>query len=77
MHDNTGRPLKIGDSVLIPGRVTAGISSEDFGNIGVESFFGRKPDDRRERFTAFNSNVVLRANVGDDNSQFTQGFPAI
>lgn len=67
MHDARGRELKIGDVVMIPARITGTSATEDYCNVSVESLLGRRPDGAKERFSAFNTGVVLRANVGDEN----------
>lgn len=65
MHDAKGRPLKEGDRVLIPGRITSTCATDEFCNVTVESLIGRRPDGSKETFSGFNAGVVLRANDGD------------
>lgn len=67
MHDAMGRPLKKGDIVLIPARITSTSATEDYCNVSVETALGRRPDGLKEHFNAFNTGVVLRANPGDEN----------
>lgn len=67
MHDAKGRELKKGDIVLIPAVITETYATEDFCNLSVETILGRRPDGAKERFSAFNTAVVLRANPGDEN----------
>ena len=67
MHDAKGRELKAGDVVLIPARIKEAYPTEDYCNVDVETIFGRRPDGEKERFSAFNTGVVLRANEGDEN----------
>lgn len=68
MHDAKGRPLKVGDTVLIPAKVTfLNESTEDFCNVGVETSIGRRPDGLSEKFGAINTGVLLRHNPGDTN----------
>lgn len=65
MHDAQGRPLAVGDIVLIPARVTSTSATEDYCNLTVESILTRRPDSLRETFSGFNTAIVLRANSGD------------
>lgn len=67
MHDAKGRPLTTGDRVLIPAIVKELTAGEDFCNVTVESALGRRPDQSKERISAINTGVMLRANTGDDN----------
>lgn len=67
MHDAKGRPLKVGDKVLIAAKVTDVHATEDFCNVSAESVLGRRPDGAKERFSAINTAVMLRANDGDVN----------
>lgn len=67
MHDNKGRELKVGDKVIIRGEVTQLSATEDYCNVSVLSEFGRKPDGQKENIQAINTNVLLRANEGDEN----------
>jgi hypothetical protein len=69
MHDFKGRPLKVGDRVLIPCEVKELFATEEFCNITLETVQTRLPDRLRERISAINSHVVYRANVGDDNKE--------
>lgn len=67
MHDKKGRELKVGDTVLIPAKITSVSPSEDYCNVAAESVFGRRPDNAKENFSAINTGVMLRANEGDEN----------
>lgn len=67
MHDAKGRELKKGDRVIIPAIITETYATEDYCNLAVETEFGRRPDGLKEKFSAFNTAVVLRANPGDEN----------
>ena len=67
MHDAKGRPLKAGDVVLIPAVVTDVSAAEDYCNVSVETLLGRRPDGAKERISAINTGVLLRANDGDEN----------
>jgi hypothetical protein len=67
MHDAKGRPLKVGDTVLIPVKVTQLSEGEDYCNVSAMSIYGRRPDGAKESFGAINTGVMLRANDGDEN----------
>lgn len=67
MHDAKGRELKVGDIVLIPAKVTELYATPDYCNVAAESLFGRRPDAAKERFSAINTGVMLRANADDQN----------
>lgn len=65
MHDANGKELKKGDRVTIHGIVTELQATEEYCNVSVESFFGRRPDGMKEHFNAINTGVLLRDNPGD------------
>ena len=67
MHDAKNRDLKVGDRVLIPAVITQLSATADYCNVTVESAIGRRPDGLREKVSAINTGVLLRANVGDEN----------
>lgn len=67
MHDARGRPLNVGDTVLIPAKVTSLSPSDEYCNVSAESVLGRRPDGAKEHFSAINTGVMLRANPGDSN----------
>jgi hypothetical protein len=67
MHDAKGRELKVGDTVLIPAKITQLSPSEEYCNVTAVSVFGRRPDDQKEVFGAINTGVMLRANPDDEN----------
>lgn len=71
MHDHYGQELRVGDLVMIPCRVIELQAFEDFCNVSLQSFFGRRPDDAKERIYAINTGVLLRANVGDEHENTT------
>lgn len=72
MHDAKGRLLKVGDTCLIPVVITQLFATEDYCNVSASSVLGRRPDGAKESFSAINTGVMLRANVGDDNSSAFQ-----
>lgn len=59
MHDRNGTPLKIGDIVMIPGKITQLSPSEEYCNVGVETLHGRRPDGAKETFYGINTAVVV------------------
>jgi len=60
MHDRNGTPLRVGDIVMIPGRVTQlSESTPDYCNVSVESLHGRRPDGMKEHFSAINTGVLV------------------
>lgn len=65
MHDAKGRPLKVGDIVLIPAKITQVSPTEDYCNVSVETTHGRRPDGAKEQVSAINTGVLLRSNDGD------------
>lgn len=67
MHDAKNRPLKVGDRVLIPARITELSATADYCNVSVESALGRRPDGKPERASAINTAVLLRSNHDDTN----------
>lgn len=67
MHDAKGRELKVGDRVIVPAVITDLSATEDYCNVGLETEYGRRPDEQKERISAINTGVVLRANEGDEN----------
>ena len=68
MHDAKGRPLKVGDRVLMPANVAELHPGEDYCNVGIKSAFGRRPDGIPETCGAINTGVLLRCNDGDENN---------
>lgn len=70
MHDALGRPLTVGDRVLIPCLVKRTDATEEYCNVSVESVLGRRPDGNKETFSAINTAVLLRANDGDENAAY-------
>ncbi|WP_428247200.1 hypothetical protein [Ferrovibrio sp.] len=67
MHDAKGRPLKEGDVVLIPAKVTKLYGGTDYCNVSVEAFYGRRPDGLKDTISSINTAAVLRAEDGDEN----------
>lgn len=67
MHDAKNRPLKVGDRVFIPAKITELSATADYCNVTVESVIGRRPDGLREKVSAINTGVLLRCNPGDEN----------
>lgn len=65
MHDHLGHELKVGDRVLVPCIIKELGSEENYCNVSLDSFYGRRPDDQKEMFYAINTGVVVRWNEGD------------
>ncbi len=65
MHDRNGTPLKVGDVVMIPARVTSVQAGADYCNLNAQSLYGRKPDDGKESFS-INTSVVILHERGSD-----------
>jgi hypothetical protein len=67
MHDAKGREINVGDTVLIPAKITSLSPQEDYCNVSAVSVFGRRPAELKEGFSGINTGVMLRANEGDTN----------
>lgn len=65
MHDAKGRPLSVGDRVVIAAEIVSLSSGEDFCNVTVRTVLGRRPDSQKETISAINTGVLLRANPED------------
>lgn len=65
MHDANGKPLKEGDVVFIPAKITSLSVGEDYCNVSLASVYGRRPDGAKETFGAINTGVLLRARPED------------
>ena len=61
MHDRNGTPLKIGDIVNVPCVIQNVCATEEYCNLGLETVFGRRPDDMKEHFSAVNTGQVVLA----------------
>jgi hypothetical protein len=59
MHDKNGSELKLGDTVLIPARITQLSPGEDYCNVQLETLHGRRPDGMKETIYAINTGVVV------------------
>lgn len=66
MHDVNGTPLKVGDTVLLPCKITElSASMPDYCNVAVETLLGRRPDGQKERFSAINTaQMILHSRPG-------------
>lgn len=62
MHDRTGQPLTVGDSVIFVGKIVELNPTEEYCNVSVESKYGRKPDGMKERVSAINTAVLDKVN---------------
>jgi len=68
-HDAKGRELKPGDLVLVPFHVKAVHATEDFCNVDLETCATMPPEHRHKTsLSAINTQMVLRANKGDDTT---------
>ena len=60
MHDMNGTRLKVGDKVYIPCVITAvSEGTEDYCNVSLKTEHGRRPDGRKETFSAINTGQLL------------------
>jgi hypothetical protein len=59
MHDRNGTPLKEGDLVLVPMRITQLSAAPDFCNVALASLYGRNPDGQKETVSAVNTGIVV------------------
>ena len=66
MHDAKGNPLKKGDTVVIPCKVTELMSGSEYANVGLWTLGGRLPDGMKEHFLDLNTKQLYRANDGDE-----------
>ncbi len=64
-HDAKGKALSVGDIVFIPARITEIDPGEDYCNARIETLFGRRPDGLKEKWSAFNTAVLIRARPED------------
>lgn len=67
MHDCKGRPLAVGDTVLVPFKVKETYATEEFCNVSLVTVASMFPGALRTNFTA-NTQQVIRANTGDETS---------
>lgn len=68
-HDARGRPLAIGDTVVILATITQIHPTEDYCNVTLVSEFTRRPDRLKETISAINTGVLLRIMPGDYNPE--------
>jgi hypothetical protein len=59
MHDRNSTPLKVGDIVEMPCRILEVYSTEEFCNVRLETLYGRRPDGKKETFSAINTAQVV------------------
>lgn len=59
MHDKNGKPLKVGDIVVVECVVKDVSTTPDYCNCTLETVHGRRPDGQKERFSAINTAVVV------------------
>lgn len=65
MHDAKGRPLKVGDVVLVPFKIVGVSPTEDMCNVTAETLIGRRPDGKSDTVCT-NTGVTLRCNDDGD-----------
>lgn len=65
MHDAKGRTLKVGDTVLIPARVTSCAGDENFCSLDVETIGVMPGNGTANRISALSTKQVYRANEED------------
>lgn len=66
MHDAKGRELNVGDTVMIPCKITSLAQTPDFCNVNLETLGGRAPDGIVNSIGYINTKQIYRANPGDD-----------
>lgn len=76
MHDAKGRELKVGDKVVVLATITQLSATEEYCNVDLTTDYGRRPDLARERISAINTGVLLRANPGDEGDDLFGDLPA-
>ena len=64
-HDAHNKVLSVGDVVFVPARITKIFTGEDYCNAEIETLFGRRPDGLKEKWSAFNTAVLVRARPED------------
>jgi len=65
MHDCKGRPLVVGDTVLVPFIIKETYATEEFCNASLETVASMFPGDHKTTLTV-NTKQVIRANKGDE-----------
>lgn len=71
MHDAKGRPLKVGDTVVIPAVVVQCGGDENFCCLDVETVGVMPGNGHKNKIHALSTKQVYRANDGDDNHSIT------
>ena len=66
MHDAKGRPLAVGDTVMVPCTVVEVQAAADYCNVTLDSIALMAPGYKPVRVTSINTKQMLRANEGDD-----------
>lgn len=67
MHDCKGRPIVVGDTVLVPFKVVTTYATEEYCNVSLETVASMFPGTAKTSLTV-NTQQVIRANDGDDTS---------
>lgn len=66
MHDAKGRPLQVGDTVLVPAKVVQCSGDENFCCLDVETLGVMPGNGHHNRIYALSTKQVYRANDGDE-----------
>lgn len=64
MHDAFGRPLEVGDRVMVPCKIKSVSSSLEYCNVSLETEASMPPYTNKDTIT-LNAKQVLRNNDGD------------
>ena len=67
MHDCKGRPISVGDTVLVPFKVTATNAAEEFCNASLETVASMFPGTSKTALTV-NTQQIIRANKDDETA---------
>lgn len=67
MHDCKGRPLTVGDTVLVPFTVFQTIGGEDYCNVALQTVATMPPGTSKLGLT-LNALQTIRANDGDETA---------
>jgi hypothetical protein len=85
MHDRHGNQLNKGDIVLVQCAIIGLATTDEFCNVDLETVYGRRPDDKKERISTVNTACVelqsayndlngVKSQSPDDAVAFLQGL---
>lgn len=60
MHDANGKPLKVGDRVVIEAEITGLYPSEEYCNVSLCTTLGRRPDGCKETISTMNTGMLVK-----------------